>query len=134
MFELHVGELLCNFQCRVHETKRRCENQFVTIGGHLTNYPFAVRTFFHAFDESCFDLVSQFVLNGLTTNIMAIRPAMVTDRSYIYKADFILGIGATSQKTAGERRGADQGRNMFQCHYFLLCFHDVLVGFFYAAG
>ncbi len=120
MFEFDIRELLGNFFGRVHETERGGEDQVVAGLGHLTDHAFSIGTFRHAFDIAGRCTVAEFSFNGLTANVMTIRPAMVTNRADIDKTGLnVFGLGCTHAGCEGTN-----SRNGGKCALHEACIHS----------
>lgn len=87
MLELYLRELRGNLDGRIHEAERGGEDQRAAGPGKALDGALGVRAFRHVFEIGRLDLVAEFLLDLLTSEIVRLRITAVGVRADIDKAD-----------------------------------------------
>ncbi|MHC2703024.1 hypothetical protein ACVMHZ_006187 [Bradyrhizobium liaoningense] len=103
-FRVFLGDL----QRRVHVAEGRGENQLVAGADQLLDRALGVGAFGHVFEVGGLDLVAQFLHQRLTTEVVLIGPAEVSDRTHIDEADLQLVGGGGCTDIPGKQKPGSQ--------------------------
>ena len=119
VLEGQLGELLGDFQRRVHIAEGGGEDQVIAALGHVANHPLGICTFRDVFHVAGFNLVAELFDHRLTALLMLVSPAVVANRANVDKAD-LQRIGGRCAQCGAKAKGGNEGA---QQRFFALLEH-----------
>ena len=93
MLELNVRKTFGNLERRVHITERGSEDEVGALAGKTGNGALRIRPFAHFLHIQSLDLIAKLFLDGKSSLIVLVGPAVVADRANVYESYFYFFAG-----------------------------------------